>query len=513
MKRPIEGETSEGATSTIGRRALTLQSMLSWDIRLQVRYGFYTVYAVVTLFYLLALGTLPADLTIPALVLVVVTDTAVLGFYFVGALVLIEKREGVLDALVVTPLGVRGYIVSKAISLTALATLSSTVVVAVVHSTGVNFALLLAGVTLTASLFVLVGVAAVSQFRTINRYFFSAVLYGTVLYAPIAGYLGIFETPLYYLLPIQPALVLVEGAFSEPRLATTGYALAYLSLGNVVAYVLARSQFQHHIVQGGGNRRTNSTHGLNRLTSWVNERGGSITGMALADARNWVRDPILLLAATGPLALGIFARFVLPVADRQYVPGIDLSAYFPVALAFLVAFPPYIYGFVVGFFVLEDREQGTLSALVASPLTRSGYLRYRGLSAYLLSAIGVVLSVALFGLVDIPLLAIVGIALVAAVAGPAVTFLFASLARNSIEGLAINKLLGLVVVLPALVILVLPEPVEYVAGLDPLYWPMKAAVVSAKDGVGLAVVGYLALGLLSLGFVTWNFARRFDGKT
>lgn len=498
---------------TIGRAVPTLRSMLSWDIRIQVRYGFYAVYAVVTLFYLLILGNLPADLVEPALVLVVVTDTAVLGFYFIGALVLIEKREGVLDALVVTPLGIRGYIVSKTISLTALAALASTVVVAFVHPTGVDFALLLAGVAPTASLFVLVGIAAVARFDTINRYFFSAVLYGTILYAPLAGYLGVFETPLYYLLPIQPTLVLVEGAFSGHRLATVTYALVYLGLGNAVAYVLARRQFRYHVVQGGGKRPAASAHEPNRLTSWVTERGGSIGGMALADTRNWVRDPILLLAATGPLALGVFARLVLPVADRRYVPGLDLSAYFPVALAFLVAFPPYIYGFVVGFFVLEDREQGTLSALVASPLTRSGYLRYRGLSAYLLGVVGVVLSVALFGLVDVPPLAVGSVALVAALAGPAVTFLFASLARDSIEGLAINKLLGLVVVLPALAIPVLPEPMEYVAGIDPLYWPMKAAVVSAEKGVSVAVVVHLALGVLSLGLVTAAFARRFDVAT
>jgi len=160
-----------------------LAAMLAWDVCIQARYGFYAVYAVVTGFYLVVLDALPASLVDRALVLVVVTDTAVLGFYFIGALVLIEKREGVLDALLVTPLGLRGYLLSKAASLTLLATLASGVVVGFTHGTRVAVAPLLAGVALTASLFVLVGVAAVARFDTVNRYFFGAVLYGAVLYA------------------------------------------------------------------------------------------------------------------------------------------------------------------------------------------------------------------------------------------------------------------------------------------------------------------------------------------
>lgn len=215
---------------------------------------------------------------------------------------------------------------------------------------------------------------------------------------------------------------------------------------------------------------------------------------------------MLLLAATGPLALGAFARLGLPLVGRRY-PSVDLSLHLPVVLAFLVAFPPYVYGFVVGFLVLEDREQGTLSALLTSPLARDGYLRYRGLTAYALSATGVVISVALFDPAALTPLALGGVALVSALGGPAIAFLFASLASDSIEGVAINKLLGLAVVVPALAVLAFPEPLEYVAGLDPLYWPMKAAAVGASEGVGTAFVVHLTIGAVSL---VVALARRFD---
>lgn len=260
-----------------GTSTSALRSIVIWDVRLQFRYGFYAVYAVVTLFYLLVLGRLPGGLVEPALVLVLVTDTAVLGFYFVGALVLIEKREGVLDALVVSPLGVDGYLLSKTASLTALATLASTLVVGLVRPPGIDPLLLLAGVVPTASLFVLVGVAAVARFDTMNRYFFGALLYGVVLYAPLAGYLGLLETPLFYLLPVQPALVLVAGAFDT---------LAYLAFGNVAAYLIARGQFRRHVLQDARERPRTRDRTPGRLASWIGARVGPVGGRALADARN-----------------------------------------------------------------------------------------------------------------------------------------------------------------------------------------------------------------------------------
>lgn len=54
------------------------------------------------------------------------------------------------------------------------------------------------------------------------------------------------------------------------------------------------------------------------------------------------------------------------------------------------------------------------------------------------------------------------------------------------------------------------QPVGYVAGVDPLYWPMKAAVVGATEGVGISFVAHLALGAVSLGALAVALARRFD---
>ena len=123
-------------------------SMVRWDVRLQRRYGLYAVYAVVTVAYALALQLVPEGFRADALVLVVFSDPVVLGFYFIAALVLFEKGDGVLDALVTSPLSTRVYLASKAISLTLLAVLASLVLAVATVGTGFDPAPLMVGVAL-----------------------------------------------------------------------------------------------------------------------------------------------------------------------------------------------------------------------------------------------------------------------------------------------------------------------------------------------------------------------------
>lgn len=68
-----------------------------------------------------------------------------------------------------------------------------------------------------------------------------------------------------------------------------------------------------------------------------------------------------------------FAPFVAGLAT----PVVDLEAYYPEITASMVALGPSIYGFVIGKFILEDREQGVLVAFRTSPLSGRGYLLYR----------------------------------------------------------------------------------------------------------------------------------------
>lgn len=489
-------------------------SMLLWDVRLQRRYGFYTVYAVLTTAFVAGLQLLGPGLRTDAAVVLIVTDPTVLGFYFIAAMVLFEKEEGVLDALVTSPLGDRGYLLSKVVTLSLLAVLAATLVALLGHGSVSGLALLVGGTALSASLFVLIGFTAVARYNSVNEYFISAVGWGTVLFLPLFGYVGVVETQLFYLLPAQPVLILVEGGFRAVALWEVAYGVGYLLVANAVAYVGARRAFRRHIVRGGdpggqlGHRKVRDSQQQRPASRWSRSPW---MGLVVADLRNWLRDPMLGIAALGPLALAVVVRFGAPVVADLAGPVFSLEQFYPEIAGSLVLFGPAIYGFVVGMFVLEDREQGVLATYRVSPLSGRGYLLYRGISAYALSVAATLPALALVSLVAIPPAVLLGSVLVGALGGPLIALVFGTVASNTIEGIALSKLINLVVLGPAVVVAVVPEPVQFLAGVLPAFWPIKAVVAGVA---GESWVLYLLAGtfvhLVAIVALSRAFSRRAD---
>lgn len=234
--------------------------------------------------------------------------------------------------------------------------------------------------------------------------------------------------------------------------------------------------------------------------------------MVIADLRNWSRDPMLWIAALGPLALAVVIRFGAPLVTALAAPVFALEPFYPEIAGSLVLFGPAIYGFVVGMFVLEDREQGVLTAYRVSPISPRGYLLYRGVSAYVLSVIATLPALAVVGLVSIPSGVLLGAVAVGAMGGPTIALVFGTLASNTIEGIALSKLINLVVLAPVVAVAVIPEPIQFVAGVLPTYWPIKAVVAGLAGDPGwllylLAGVGSHLLALFAL--VRW-FDQRAD---
>jgi fluoroquinolone transport system permease protein len=87
------------------------------DVRYQWRYGFYFVYAFLIACFVAIIRVLPEGWRQTALVAALLGDPALLGFFFIGGILQLERGEGLLDALFASPLRPAEYLVSKAASL------------------------------------------------------------------------------------------------------------------------------------------------------------------------------------------------------------------------------------------------------------------------------------------------------------------------------------------------------------------------------------------------------------
>ena len=211
------------------------------DARLQWRQGFYAAYALVTALYVAALRFTPAG-RYPRLVpFLVFSDPAVFGFFFAGALVILERDDGMMQTLFVTPLGVAEYVLAKVVSLTAIAVVTSVGIAAGARGMAFDASLLVAGVVLTAGFIIQIGLALASRFGTINRFILVGSAATSVLAFPLLTYAGVADWRWPAALPSHASIVLIAGAFGEPAVEPPDavQSATWLLAWNVAAHVWA----------------------------------------------------------------------------------------------------------------------------------------------------------------------------------------------------------------------------------------------------------------------------------
>lgn len=221
---------------------------LRWDVVFQVRYGLYLATAFSTLVAIIVVKQLPASVLAMALPFVMFADLALVGFYFIAALVLFEKSEGTLLALVVSPLRFGEYLTAKLTTLTALAVVISLLVTIVCYGFGFNWPLLILAVTLTSCIGLLIGLIAVAPYDSVSSFFLPAQLYGFVLNVALIPFFGWLESPIFYLWPTHGSLLLLRGAFTGIDVPHLLYGIVYQVLWIGLLAWIARRRFDRYIV-------------------------------------------------------------------------------------------------------------------------------------------------------------------------------------------------------------------------------------------------------------------------
>ncbi len=143
---------------------------LKADIMFQFKHGFYYIYIVLALIYIFIFSLLDDSVTKFVLPILVYTDPSVLGLFFIGGIVLLEKEQGILSLLYVTPLKVTEHIVSKVVSLAVLSMIAGWVISILSYGRAINYFYLLFGILLTSIFFTLLGFLLSADVKNVNEY-------------------------------------------------------------------------------------------------------------------------------------------------------------------------------------------------------------------------------------------------------------------------------------------------------------------------------------------------------
>jgi len=234
----------------------------------------------------------------------------------------------------------------------------------------------------------------------------------------------------------------------------------------------------------------------------------AIRALGPVDLKSIGRDPMLRGMLFIPLVIALVLRFGIPAltAKLQESYGFDLTPYYSLLMSVVVQFPPLLFGTVVGFLLLDQRDDQTLTALRVTPLPVSHYVAYRILGPIVLSVVTAVAMVHLIGLVEISLGATLMAAIGAAPLAPMIALGLGAFAQNKVQGFALQKASGVLLGPPFFAYFV-PFHWQLPFGILPTFWPFKLWwVLDAREPYPWL---YLVIGLAYQGFLLWLLLRRF----
>lgn len=200
-----------------------------------------------------------------------------------------------------------------------------------------------------------------------------------------------------------------------------------------------------------------------------------VRGLGPLDAKTVGRDSLLRGMLALPLMIALLTRFVVPTLARQIgtAIGIDLSGIqAPIMSAALLLIAPAIGGLVVGFLLLDQRDDRTLAALQVTPLPLRSYLAYRLAAPMLLSLAMMLVAFPLAGLAGAGIAAVLLAALAAAPLAPLIALGLACFAENKVQGLALLKGASILLIAPIAALFV-PAPWQWALGIAPTFWPAR----------------------------------------
>lgn len=225
--------------------------------------------------------------------------------------------------------------------------------------------------------------------------------------------------------------------------------------------------------------------------------------LSSSDLRNIARDPTLLgVLVMSVLLIALFLIFEDRMNDAVLT-TFSLPDFSKYIAPIVLVMPAYLIGWIIGFLILEERDEGPLLALDVTPLGKQGIAIYRASFTFFLAL--TLSSFAIpFLLPDITFLLALALVFLTALQAAIISFAIPALANNKVQGLALTKAMNLFAMAPLLALIA--SPFRYIASFIPAFWVGEILQLSSYQYIPMALI--MALALLCHILVLLYFYRR-----
>lgn len=229
----------------------TLFKLVKWDFTLQIRYNIITIAIILSVLYILLLKLLPYSNLDSLLMMLILSDPTMFGVLFVGVLILYEKDNNTLNALIVTPIKPWQYLWSKALSLTLIAMPIALAIAIFGHGININYGYLLISLIFTSIMFVFLGAVVILKSDSFYQFIIKFAVYTIPVSIPVLGLFNLVHSNLYYLIPTQATILLLKAGFNYPvKPWQIIYATSYLMVWLIFSLYLALRAYQTKLLNG-----------------------------------------------------------------------------------------------------------------------------------------------------------------------------------------------------------------------------------------------------------------------
>lgn len=220
-----------------------------------------------------------------------------------------------------------------------------------------------------------------------------------------------------------------------------------------------------------------------------------IIALSRTEMKNITRDQFLLFITFLPVLLGVICRFGIPAVRQLVLPYFDLQEHYGFIMSFLIMMTPAMYGWVIGFTLLDDRDEDILTYISVTPLKRTGYLAFKIVGPVIFGFLWTYVVLIIAGLTPINFLKLLPVAIMASLEAPIFALVLAAFARNKIEGLAVAKLGGIVFIGPFIGYFI-KSNWQILGGIFPTYWISKTYLASGAIYWVSLLVGLVMHGII-----------------
>lgn len=224
-----------------------LATALACELKLHFRYGFHSAAILIGVASTLFLTAVPEARRAVLFPIVLILNQVILAFFLTARQVLMEKAEGSLIMIGVSPLRPHEYLASKVAAIGVLSLAVNLAMVRFAGGAGIRYLPLALGIAAASALLTLAAFLTASRFRSMGGFLLPSLAFVSAL-APallpdLLPGLEVSKSGWLDLHPLQAPLALIRAAFESASWVRLAYGVGYSALWAGVALVVCKKAF------------------------------------------------------------------------------------------------------------------------------------------------------------------------------------------------------------------------------------------------------------------------------